>query len=151
VGANTAELVAEAFGSMQALRKATVERLTELDGVGPEVADGLVRFFASEEGARAIDRLADAGVSMTQAAGKRKTLDGPLSGKTVVVTGTLERMSRTEAQDLIKQAGGRVTGSVSSRTDLVVFGASPGSKLEKARQLGVSTVDETAFLQMLAL
>jgi NAD-dependent DNA ligase len=147
VGASTAELLADHFGSMRKLEAAGVEELTEIEGVGPEMAASIVHFFESDEGARAVERLKEADVRMSQPR-KRRTADSPLAGKTVVVTGTLESMGRKEAQDLIKQLGGKATGSISKKTDLVVYGDSPGSKLDKARQLGVQVVDESQFLKI---
>jgi len=147
VGASTAELLAEHFGSMEKLEAASEEEFTEIEGVGVEMAKSIARFFTSKEGTRAVQRLKDAGVKTTQPR-KRRAADSLLAGKTVVVTGTLKGMSRKEAQDLIKQLGAKAAGSVSKKTDLVVYGESPGSKLTKARELGVKTIDETGFLQM---
>jgi DNA ligase (NAD+) len=93
-----------------------------------------------------VRRLANAGVNMTQPKKKTAT-DSPLAGKTVVVTGTLASMGRKEAQDLIKSLGGKPTGSVSKKTDLVVAGESPGSKFDKAQSLGIETIDEAEFLK----
>ncbi|MGB2986540.1 MAG: NAD-dependent DNA ligase LigA, partial [Phycisphaerae bacterium] len=148
VGASTAELLAEHFGSMEKLEAASKEGLTEIEGIGPEMARSIAHFFASTEGARAVQRLKDAGVNMAQPK-RRGAAEGFLAGKTVVVTGTLESMSRKEAQDLIKQLGGKAAGSVSTKTDLVVYGESPGSKFDKAKQLGVTAVDEAEFLKMI--
>ncbi|MCH7884786.1 MAG: NAD-dependent DNA ligase LigA, partial [Planctomycetes bacterium] len=123
--------------------------LTQIDGIGPEVAGSIVHFFSEKgPGQAIIKRLKDAGVAMKQTRRKPVT-DGPLSGKIVVVTGTLESMGRKEAQDLIKQLGGKTAGSVSKKTDLVVYGDSPGSKLEKAQELGLRTVDEKEFLALI--
>ena len=149
VGVSTAELLADHFGSMDRLAGATEDDLTEVEGIGPELAASIVHFFGSRAGARVIDRLRDAGVNMRQS--KRAAPAGSaLAGKTVVVTGRLESLGRKEAQDLIKELGGKAAGSVSKKTDLVVVGESPGSKFDKARQLGVKTVDEAEFLRMVA-
>lgn len=147
VGASTAELLAEHFGSMEKLAGAGEDDLTAIDGVGPEMARSIRHFFHSSAGEKAVKRLEEAGVNMKQ---PRRTApsDGPLAGKTVVITGTLESMGRKEAQDLVKQLGGNATGSVSKSTDLVVVGESPGSKLEKAKELGIKTVDEKGFLKL---
>ncbi len=146
VGAATAELLAEHFGQMDAIAAATEDELTEVDGVGPELAASIHHFFASRQGAEVIARLKSAGVNMTQPR-KRKAATQPFAGMTVVVTGTLERFSRQEAQDLIRQLGGKPAGSVSKKTDLVVYGDSPGSKLTKAQELGVEAIDEAEFLR----
>lgn len=146
VGSSTAELLADHFGSMDAIEAADEAALTEVEGVGPEVAAGIVHFFHSRGGAKAVERLRDAGVNMTQP--KRTRGGGVLDGMTVVVTGTLENMGRKEVQDLIKQLGGKAAGSVSKKTDLVVYGESAGSKLDTAKKLGVKMVDEKEFLRM---
>jgi DNA ligase (NAD+) len=119
-----------------------------VEGVGPELAASIVHFFRSTAGTRVVARLADAGVNMTQPR-RSRVADSPLSGKTVVVTGTLSSMGRKEVQDLIKQLGGKVAGSVSKSTDLVVYGDSPGSKLDKAKEFGVETLDEKEFLKLI--
>jgi len=145
VGSSTAELLADHFGSMDALRDADENALAEVDGVGPEMAGSIVHFFNSAKGASVVDRLAAFDVNMTQPKRKRAA-DSPVTGKTVVFTGTLESLGRKEAQDLVKQLGGKASGSVSSKTDLVVYGDSAGSKLEKAKKLGVQTMTEKEFL-----
>ena len=148
VGGSTAELLAEHLKSMDNLEDAGEQELTEVEGIGPEVAGSIVRFFSSREGAKAVHRLKAAGVNMTQPQ-RRWASHSPLAGKTVVVTGTLDSMSRKEAQDLIKQLGGKAAGSVSNKTDLVVYGESPGSKLDKAKELGIKTIDEAEFRKMI--
>ena len=148
VGAATAELIAEHFGDMANIAEANEEALQEVEGVGPEVAGSIRRFFASPQGAKAWKALRDAGVNMTQARRKVST-DSPLAGKTVVITGTLSSMGRKEAQDLVKQLGGKSAGSVSKNTDLLVAGDSPGSKLDDAKRLGINTVDEEQFLRLI--
>lgn len=148
VGASTAELLAEHFESLDALRSSTEEQLQEVEGIGPELAHSIHRFFHSDWGSRIVDRLIAAGVNTRQP--KRAVrADSPLAGKTVVLTGTLSSMGRKEAEELIKSLGGKPAGSVSSRTDLVVFGQDAGSKLQKARELGVRTVDEEEFRRMI--
>jgi DNA ligase (NAD+) len=148
VGASTAELLAEHFGSMEKLVSAGEDELTEVEGVGPELAESIVHFFSSAAGAKVLGRLEDAGVNMTQPK-RPRAAGGPLAGKTVVVTGTLSIMGRKEVQDLIKELGGKVAGSVSKSTNLVVHGDSPGSKLDKAKELGVETLDEKEFLKLI--
>lgn len=147
VGRRTAEVLAEHFGSMDRLQEASAEQLQEVEEIGPIMAEGIARFFAGKRGQEVIRHLREVGVNMRQprraAAG-----DQPLGGKKIVVTGTLERFSRKEIQDLIKKLGGEALGSVSGKTDFVVVGSDPGSKLDKARQLGVKVLDETAFLKL---
>ncbi len=147
VGGSTAELIAEHFGDMAAIREADEEKLCEVDGVGPEVAASLRHFMTSARGRGVIDHLRCAGVNMTQP--KREMADDqPLAGMTVVLTGTLSSLSRKEAQDRIKQLGGKPAGSVSSKTDLLIYGESAGSKLARARELKVETMDEAAFMAL---
>ena len=158
VGAATAELLAEHFEEiakdrsfphgMAALTAASEDELMELDGVGPELAKSIFRFFHADEGREVIRRLQKAGVNMKQPRRARVT-DSPLSGKTEVVTGTLEHFSRKEIQDLIKELGGKAAGSVSKKTDLVVAGDAAGSKLNKAKELGVKVVDEKEFRKLI--
>jgi DNA ligase (NAD+) len=149
VGVATAELLAKQFPSLDAVAAATQEQLTEVEGIGPEVAASIRHFFASRQGRQALTRLQAAGVNPRQPR-KKPAGPAPLAGMTVVVTGTLDSMGRKEAQDLIKQLGGKAAGSVSKKTSLVVYGQSPGSKLNKARQLGVEAIDEKEFLRRIA-
>lgn len=146
VGASTAELLADHFGTMDALESASQDELLEIEGIGPELARSIYSFFQSDPGRKVIKRLADAGVNMVQP--RRRRTGGPLEGKIVVVTGTLEGFSRKEIQDLIKELGGKVAGSVSKKTDVVVYGESAGSKLDQAKKLGVKTVDESEFRKL---
>jgi DNA ligase (NAD+) len=148
VGGSTADVLADHFGSMKKLMEAGEEELTEVEGVGPELAASIVHFFRSPAGARVVSRLEAAGVNMTQPK-RRVAADSPLAGKSVVVTGTLESMSRKEAEDAIKRLGGKPAGSVSKKTDFVVYGESPGSKLAKAKELGVKTISEADFLKLI--
>ena len=148
VGASTAEILADHFNSMDTLIATRDEELTKVEGIGPELAASIVHFFQSAAGARVVSRLEASGVNMTQPKRSRPAT-GPLVGKIVVVTGTLSSMGRKEIQDLIKEFGGIPAGSVSKKTDLVVYGDSPGSKLDKARELGVKSVDETEFLKLI--
>jgi DNA ligase (NAD+) len=143
VGASTAEDLAEHFGAMDAIAAATSEELEQVDGVGEEVAKSIRKWFESEHGAAVIADLARVGVNMTQP--KRKAASDALAGKTVVVTGTLGKYSRSQIEDLIKLHGGKPSGSVSKKTDYLVAGADAGSKLAKAKELGVMILDEAAF------
>jgi DNA ligase (NAD+) len=148
VGTNTAELLAEHFGTVDALMAADEEALQEVEGIGPEVAASVRQWFQSRAGRETVAELKAVGVNLAQPR-TRPRATGPLAGKTVVVTGTLARYSRQEAEALIKQHGGKPTGSVSKRTDYVVAGESPGSKLDKARSLGVPVLTEDEFEKLL--
>ena len=147
IGTKTARDLAERFGSVDALRAATLEDLTAIDDVGGIVADSVVSFFADAANARLVDALLAAGVSPRWE--MRDTSSGAFAGMTVVVTGTLSAMGRAEAEEAIRQAGGRAAGSVSKKTGLVVAGESAGSKLAKAQALGVPVIGEAEFLRML--
>ncbi len=146
VGETSAELIAEHFGSMEDIADAGIEALQEVDGVGPELAASIHGFFHSAVGRKTWQGLRDAGVNMTQPR-RRRTGGQPFAAKTIVVTGTLEALSRKEAEDLIKDLGGKAAGSVSKKTDFVVAGEAAGSKLDKARELGVEVIDEQEFLR----
>ena len=147
VGASAAGALAEAFGSMDALVAADRERLEEVEGVGPTLAESVREFFDAPENRIVVERLADHGVAMTEK--RRARASGPLSGKTFVVTGTMSSLSRAGATSAIEARGGKVAGSVSKKTDYVVAGESPGSKLDRARALKVPVLDEEAFLALL--
>lgn len=146
VGTRAAQILAEHFGTMDHLAAATVEELENTPEIGPVMARTIQEWFASPAGKRTIEHLAAVGVNMTQPR-SRPRRDQPLAGKTVVVTGSLERFSRKDMEGLIQQLGGKATGSVSKTTDFVVAGTEPGSKLDKARRLGVEVIDEQEFLR----
>jgi DNA ligase (NAD+) len=148
VGERTAQLLAEHFGSFERLAKASEVELEQVHEIGPKTAQGIVEFFAEERNRKLIEKLRAAGVRMEQEKAVKKGPQ-PLAGKQFVLTGTLPHYSRDEASRMIEEAGGRVVGSVSKRTDYVVVGAEPGSKLEKARSLGVKTIDEDELLKLL--
>jgi DNA ligase (NAD+) len=149
VGTQTAQILADDFGSIDAIADASLEELQHSEGIGPEVASSTKLFFEQQANRAMIERLRAAGVEM--AAPKRKrAADGKLAGKTFVLTGTLPSMTRDEATDLIVEAGGKVTGSVSKKTDYVVAGSEAGSKLTKAEQLGISIIDEEGLRRLLA-
>jgi DNA ligase (NAD+) len=139
VGERTAQFLAEHFGSLDAIMKASAEELEEVNEVGPRIAESIVEFFAEEHNRQLVDDLRNAGLTFT---GQKKEKGTKLAGKTFVLTGTLERHTRDEAKKLIEDAGGRVSGSVSKKTDYVVAGSDAGSKLDKARGLGVSVIAE---------
>src|SRR5881296_1181535 len=145
VGEATAKALAEHFGTLERLMDATEEELQEVRDVGPEVAASIRGFFAEKQNRKVIQKLLAAGVRPAAVARPK----GPLAGKKFVLTGTLETMTRPEAQRRIEALGGRVQSSVSKETDYVVAGADPGSKLAKAKALGVRTLEEKAFVKLL--
>ena len=132
----TAQALAEHFGTMDALLEATPEQIEEVEGVGPITAAQIAEELAEEPTRKLIERLRERGLRFELDESERRAEGGPLEGKTFVLTGTLPNLSRSEASALIKRAGGKVTGSVSKKTDYVVAGESPGSKLAKAEELG---------------
>jgi len=146
VGEHTAKLLATAFGSIDNLARATEEELLSIREIGPQVARGITTFFHNEENREIIRRMIAAGVTPTV---EEKKVGGRFTGKTFVFTGTLSRFTRSEAQRMVEGEGGHAAGSVSKKTDYVVAGAEAGSKLEKARQLGVTVLTEDEFLRML--
>lgn len=146
VGAKTAKDLARRFGTIEALRSATVEQLTEVPDVGEIVAQSIVEFFADPSIATQVDRLLAHGVNPRP---EEVQQDSPISGKTIVVTGTLEKLDRRQAEALIESLGGKAAGSVSKKTDYVLAGESAGSKLTKARELGVRVLNEQEFFELI--
>lgn len=146
VGAKTAKDLARCFGTIEALRSATVEQLTEVPDVGEIVARSIVEFFADPSIATQVDRLLAHGVKPRP---EEVQQDSPISGKTIVVTGTLEKLDRRQAEALIESLGGKAAGSVSKKTDYVLAGESAGSKLTKARELGVRVLNEQEFFELI--
>lgn len=147
IGDKAAALLAEHFGTMEALRHASVDELCAIDGFGAVMAQSVQEFFAKEGTADLLARLAQAGVNMQWTGTKKGTA---LAGKTLVVTGTLPTLSRQEAEALIVQNGGKAAGSVSKKTSYVVAGAAAGSKLTKAQTLGIPVIDEAGLYALLA-
>ena len=144
VGEHVARVLMDHFGSIDRLAEASADELESVPGIGPEVAGSVVDFFSHEENMRVLEKLKRAGLKFEV----EKEAAGPLSGKKFVFTGTLSSMTRSEAEELIRKLGGEASSSVSRRTDYVVVGENPGSKLERARQLGVKTITEEEFLRM---
>jgi len=144
-GEQTARALAEKFGSIESIQKASPEDLQEVADIGPVVAGSIRRWFADRKNTAMIEGLLSAGVKILP---HQKTA-GALAGKTFVITGTLEKMSRQAAKDAVRAAGGNVSETVSRNTDYLVAGANPGSKLEKARQSGVKIIGEKDFLKLL--
>jgi len=142
VGERTAQFLAEHFGSMEALANAAVEELQNVNEVGPKIAESIAEFFSNPANRKLVERLGEAGLAFK---GQKKERGTKLAGKTFVLTGTLAKYTRDEAKKMIEDAGGKVTGSVSKKTDYVVAGADAGSKLDKAKELGVSVIDEKAM------
>ena len=146
VGERTAELLAAEFGSMEAIANATQEELERTQEVGPKVASSIVEFFSIEKNRDLVKRLADLGLKMTAEKKQRTT---QLEGLTFVLTGTFPTLSREEAKEKIEAAGGKVSGSVSKKTNYVVAGEEAGSKLTKAQELNIPIIDEAELLAML--
>ncbi|MEY2370188.1 NAD-dependent DNA ligase LigA [Lysinibacillus capsici] len=153
VGEKAAKIVSEEFGSMEAVMAATEEQLVAIYEIGDKMASSLVEYFSNEDARAVIERLADAGVNMTYKGKKVEVAigDSPFAGKTIVLTGKLEQLTRNEAKAKIEELGGTVTGSVSKKTDLVIAGADAGSKLTKAEQLGIEVWTEDNLIEQLNL
>ena len=149
IGRGTARDIAGHFGTLQKVMDADADALTAIPDVGGVVAQSVVEFFSFPENRRMIERLLGAGVAPVEAERPEEGAPQPLAGKTVVVTGTLPSLSRSEAEDLIRRMGGTAAGSVSKKTDFVLAGEKAGSKLDKARQLGIPVLDEAAFFQLI--
>ncbi len=150
VGSVTAEALARHFGSIDDLLEAGEEGIQEVDGVGPILAESIVEQLSDERTLALIAELRRHGLRFELDEAERRASEGPLQDKTFVLTGTLPELSREQATDLIKGAGGKVTGSVSKKTDYVVAGDSPGSKLAKAEKAGVEIIDEAGLRALLA-
>jgi DNA ligase (NAD+) len=146
VGERTAQLLAEAFGSMDALVEASVEELQAVDEVGPRVAEAIHEFFAQEKNRQLVEKLRQAGLTFTA---EKKRKSSQLEGMTFVLTGTMADLTREEAKARIEAAGGRVSGSVSKKTSYVVAGEEAGSKLDKARELKVPVIEQAQLLELL--
>jgi len=145
VGERTAQFLAEHFGSIDTLMSASEEELQEVNEIGPSVSASIREFFDEPKNVALVERLGEAGLRFT---GEKKQRGTSLAGKTFVLTGTLERHTRDQAKKLIEDAGGKVAASVSKKTDYVVAGAEAGSKLDKARELGVLVIGENEMEEL---
>jgi len=148
VGEATAKDLARHFGSIEALLAADEAALMRVPDVGPVVAQSIVQFFAEPHNLEVVRKLREAGVGWTDSVGVQQS-EGRLAGRTLVLTGTLPTLTRDEAREMIEAAGGKVSGSVSKKTDYVVAGAEAGSKLDKAQELGVTILDEAGLRALL--
>jgi DNA ligase (NAD+) len=147
IGERAAQLLAARFGTMDRLERASAEEIGEIPGIGPKIAESTARFFQEERNRQTIRHLREAGLDLTEQ-GVSDT-PGPLTGKTLVLTGGLKALTRDEAKDAVLRLGGRVTGTVSKKTSYVVVGEDAGSKADDARRLGVTMLDEAQFLAMI--
>lgn len=148
VGSRAADILAQNFHSIDALMNATTEELVAIPEIGPKMAESIVKFFEQESNLKVIEKLQQAGVNMEEEP-PREQGPKPLDGLKFVITGTLENYSRNEAKEAIENLGGKVTSSVSKSTDYVVVGENPGSKADKAREMGIEILNEEQFEEML--
>lgn len=148
VGARAGKILAKHFGDLDKLKAAEIEELTQIPEIGPKMAESIVSYFRDPDSLELIEKLKNAGVNMVQE--QQEAGEQPLAGKLFVLTGTLAKYSRKEAQELIEKLGGKVSSSVSKKTDYVLAGEEAGSKLEKARALGVTVISEDEFGELVA-
>jgi DNA ligase (NAD+) len=146
VGGQNAEILAQHFGSIDSLKKATIEELTEIEQIGPVLAKSIHEYFHDSTNLKVIDKLIAAGINPRQ---KQTKKSDKLAGKTFVVTGMLENFSRSQIEQTIKEYGGKAASSISKKTNFLLAGSEPGSKLDKANQLGVKVINEKQFLEMI--
>jgi DNA ligase (NAD+) len=149
VGERTAQILAKEFASIERLEQASREEFELIHEIGPKLAESVHNFFRQPENRDLIERLRAAGLPMESGDVQEPRESPVFAGKTVVITGTLDGLTRDEASALVERRGGRVTSSVSKKTSFVLAGRDPGSKVEKARELGVSILDEHQFRAML--
>ena len=150
VGEATASSIAAHYGKLTRIMEADEQGLQTVSDVGPVVASRIHSFFAEKHNQEVIKSLIDSGLTWKETKPSPNTADGPLSGKTFVLTGMLSSMTRDEAKEKIQTAGGKVTGTVSKKTDYVVYGDKAGSKLTKAQNLGIETIDDASFQKILS-
>jgi DNA ligase (NAD+) len=148
VGETAAKQVAKHFGTMDAIANATAEQILEVHGIGEKIAESIVAWFSNPRARRLIERLRERGLTLTE---PQTSTSGALKGMTVVITGSLPTLSREQTIALVEANGGRVGSSVSKKTSFVIVGEDAGSKLEKARQLGVETIDEAELMRRVAI
>jgi DNA ligase (NAD+) len=148
IGGQSAQILAEYFGSLDALMQADQQTLEDIDQIGPTMAESVYEYFHNEKNRSVIDELTERGVEPKQPTAKRSD---KLAGKTIVVTGSLENFTRQQIEQAIRQAGGKPAASVSRKTDFVLAGKDPGSKLDKAQKLGVKVINEQQFMEMLGI
>jgi DNA ligase (NAD+) len=154
IGASGAEVLADHFMSIEKLESATQEDILAIDGMGPAIAQSVVEFFQSDLTKKLLSDLRGLGVQMQVSESEisaRAAIEKTLTGKVFVLTGTMETLDRAQAEKLIKERGGKASGSVSKKTDFVVAGASAGSKLAKAQELGITVLDEAQFKEMMGV
>ena len=146
IGIQNAEILTQQFGSIDEIKKVSEEELTNIEQIGPVLAKSIYEYFHNSNNLKVIDKLTAAGVNPTQ---KQIKKGDKLTGKTFVVTGTLENFSRSQIEQAIKDNGGKISSSVSKKTDYVLAGTEAGSKLDKAQQLGVKIINEEQFQKMI--
>jgi DNA ligase (NAD+) len=148
VGEHVAKLLVREFTTLEDLSQAPLEKLTAVKGIGKEIASSIVKFFQQKGNQKVIQKLKDLGVEYPAQAAHSQPKDRRWEGKTFVFTGALKTLSREEAESRVEALGGRASSSVSKKTDFVVVGEDPGSKYEKAKELGVKILSEDEFLEM---
>jgi len=149
VGLETAQVLVRRFGSLDSIARATEEELAEVSGIGPKIAESLVAYFRQEANQRVLRKLKEAGVRMKAEAAATEARALPLAGMHLVVTGRMSSMSRSQAEDRIKELGGSVGSNVTRKTAYLVVGEDPGSKLDQARNLGTPVLNEEQFMKLL--
>jgi DNA ligase (NAD+) len=149
VGSEVADLLASHFGSVDAIADASAEQISEVPGIGPKIAESIAEWFGREEDRALIEKLRGAGVRLAEE--RQEKVAGPLTGETWVVTGRLERFSRTQVEERLKALGATVGSAVTAKTTALVVGEEAGSKLDKARKLGTRVVEEAELLDVLGV
>jgi DNA ligase (NAD+) len=151
VGVHSSEVITRYYPTLDEFREAGLEELIEINEIGPKIAESIILFFKEKENLAIIERLRRAGLNFGQEEEKRRGKKGVqiLAGKQFVLTGTLKDFTRIQAKEIISELGGRVTGSVSKKTDYVVAGEDPGSKYQKAQKIGVSIISEEEFKKII--